>query len=327
VPLIALLVVAVFGVTRVLNRPPSVRELQLALVQPSIPQELIFDRREDAGRFSKIMDLSRLALSGKPDVLVWPEAALPSFTEENFRAVTNLITAHNVWMIFGADDAERHATPEAPDRYDYFNSAFLFDPRGRHVATYRKQRLVIFGEYVPLTRWLPFLKHLTPIQGGFTPGAGPVPFRITEPPVNLSVLICFEDVFGQFARRHVNDDTDILLNLTNDGWFGQSAAQWQQAANATFRAVENGVPLIRCTNNGLTCWIDAHGRMMQICQSPDGDVYAAGFLTAKVPLPQAGQGNTPTVYRRHGDWFAWGCLVVSAICILNRVARKARPTA
>lgn len=318
VPLVAVLAVAVFGLSRVFSLLPPERELTAALIQPSIAQELIWDRREDSNRFAKIMNLSRLALAGQPDLLVWPEAALPSFTEENFRAITNLIATHKVWMVFGADDAERRPTETDPDHHDYFNAAFLFDPAGGYASTYRKRQLVIFGEYVPLSRWVPFLRHLTPIEGGFTSGRGPVPFEINPPRAKFSVLICFEDVFGRLTRHDVADDTDFLLNLTNDGWFGEKAAQWQQAANAVFRAVENGVPLVRCTNNGLTCWIDARGRLKQIYSSSDGDVYRPGFMLARIPLLADGRKNEATIYRLYGDWFGWGCVLVS----LGAVARR-----
>ncbi|MCZ7637214.1 MAG: apolipoprotein N-acyltransferase [Verrucomicrobia bacterium] len=256
------------------------RELRLALVQPSIPQRLLWDDREATNRFRQLLDLSSLALAAQPHLLVWPEASLPNLSDADYRALIDLIAHHRIWMILGADDAERR--PEGG--FDAYNSAFLFDPTGHYRTTYRKQRLVIFGEYIPLERWLPFLKHFTPIEGSFTPGPGPVPFVLTNPPVNLSVLICFEDVFARDTRLHVTPDTDFLLNLTNNGWFGESAAQYQHAANAVFRAIENGVPLVRCANNGLTCWIDERGRLRQALGWPDGNIYAPGFLSVRLPL-------------------------------------------
>ena len=162
-------------------------------------------------------------------------------------------------------------------RPNYFNSSFLVSPEGQFEATYHKRRLVIFGEYIPFVRWLPFLKWLSPILGGFTPGDHPVQFKMTNPSVTTSVLICFEDMFPQEARVHVKLDTDFLINLTNDGWFGEGAEQWQQAAGAVFRAIENGVPLVRCANNGLTCWIDAQGRIMEI-ENEGGTIYGPDSL-------------------------------------------------
>jgi apolipoprotein N-acyltransferase len=308
-PLVVLMTVIVVGYGR-LGRPEEEgRALSMALVQPSIPQELIWDRREDENRFEELMELSRMALVSRPQMLVWPEAALPAFTRANYEAITNLIVEHGVWMVFGADDVEPRRTASGEEDYDSFNSAFLFGPDGAYRASYRKQRLVIFGEYVPLAEWLPFLKRLTPIQGSFRPGPGPLGFRLTEPVVDLSVLICFEDVFPHGARRHVTDRTDFLLNLTNNGWFGESAAQWQHAANAVFRAVENGVPLVRCTNNGLTCWIDAQGRMRRVFGEDEGDVYGRGFLLVELPLRAEGGTRSGPFYRRHGDVFGWCCAV------------------
>jgi apolipoprotein N-acyltransferase len=121
----------------------------------------------------------------------------------------------------------------------------------------------------------------------------------------MSVLICFEDMFPQEARDHTDPDTDFLVNLTNDGWFGHGAEQWQQAASGIFRAVENGLPLLRCTNDGLTCWADAQGRVRQI-QSTAGNVYGAGFIITQIPLRASGD-RRQTFYNQHGDWFPCGC--------------------
>ena len=308
-PLIAALVVAGFGLKGVLTPPPaSDRTLKIALVQPSIPQNLIFDPAETTNRFLKLIELSAKALESKPDLLIWPEAAMPNFSEENFRTITNLVARHKVWMILGADDSEMRPNAAGPGDYDSYNAAFLFSPDGRYVATYRKQRLVIFGEYLPLGDMLPILRRILPIPGDFTPGKGPVPFHLSEPSATIATVICFEDVFPHFVREHVDSDTDFLLNLTNDGWFGEGAAQWQQGATALFRAVENGVPLIRCTNNGLTCWIDERGRLRDWLGRVDGQVHAPGFLTIEVPLRVANGIRPPTFYRQHGDVFGWGCL-------------------
>ncbi len=319
-PFLVLLGVTLWGVQRLVQSQtisPS-RELKLALVQPAIPQRLIWDPAESGRRFEQVIKLSRLALAADPDLLVWPEAALPDFSDAHYRALTNLIATHRVWLVFGADDVE----PRPGGGQHVYNSAFLFGPDGGYAAVYRKQRLVIFGEYVPLERWLPFLKWLTPIEGSFTPGRAPVTFVLTNPPARLSALICFEDVFARGVRRHAAPGVDFLLNLTNDGWFGQSAAQWQHAVNAVFRAVETGLPLVRCTNNGLTCWVDPHGRLRGILGHPEGSVYEAGFLSVRLPLPAEGAARPLTAYVRHGDRFGWGCAALTGLalglCLLRR---------
>jgi apolipoprotein N-acyltransferase len=320
-PGLAVLAVLLLG-GRLLWAPPAdTPTLKVAAVQPSIPQRLIFDPRETTNRFNALMELSRLALAAKPDLLVWPEASLPGLEATHYRALTNLIATHQVWMVLGADDAEPRPAPAGGHpRYDQYNSAFLFGPDGRYRATYRKQHLVIFGEYVPLEDWLPFVKYLTPISGSLRPGPGPVPFQIADPPTTLAVLICFEDVFPEHARAATRavPHTDILLNLTNDGWFGESAAQWQQAAIAAFRAVENRRPLVRCTNNGLTCWIDPFGRIRDAGFTGPDDIYAAGFKVFDVPR-LGSKPPAPTFYQAHGDAFGWGCVATTAILVLTRV--------
>jgi apolipoprotein N-acyltransferase len=205
-----------------------------------------------------------------------------------------------------------------------FSTAVSSSVRKAVTSIYRKRRLVMFGEYVPLSHWLPFLKYLTPITGGFTPGTRAVPFEMTNLNVRVSVLICFEDIFPQLAREYVDDDTDFLVNLTNNGWFGEGAAQWQHGAAAAFRAIENGLPLVRCSNNGLTCWIDSRGRMHDVLEDGERGIYGPGFETVQIPTLFPGEKRAPTFYRRHGDWFGWGCVVFAAAKLVAVRIRKAR---
>ena len=109
------------------------------------------------------------------------------------------------------------------------------------------------------------------------------------------------------------------MNLTNNGWFGESAAQWQHAACALFRAVENGLPLIRCSNNGLTGWVDAHGRLRQVFRDDRGTIYGPGFMTAEIPLLARGEKRAPTYYHRHGDLFGWVCVGAAGLMMARRV--------
>jgi apolipoprotein N-acyltransferase len=140
--------------------------------------------------------------------------------------------------------------------------------------------------------------------------------------VKTSVLICFEDNFPHYAREYAQPDIDFLVNLTNNGWFGEGAAQWQHAANALFRAVENRRPLVRCTNNGLTCWMDASGRLRQVFKDANGSIYGPGFMTVEIPLLNPGEKVSPTFYNQHGDWFGWGCVGFSVIALALKLLRK-----
>jgi len=296
---------------RELRQPvPPGRTLNVLLVQPSIPQTLIWDPALDTNRFNTLVAYSDQVLTNQTDLMVWPESAIPTllrYDTNTLDALSGLARKHHIWIIVGADDVEPKPHARSPEDIDYFNSSFLISPEGELAARYIKRNLAIFGEYVPLQQWLPFLKWLTPVSGGFTPGTGPTEFHLRDLDITTSVLICFEDIFPQLGRSDVRKDTDFLVNITNDGWFGQSAAQWQQAATALFRAVENRVPLIRCCNNGLSCWIDAHGRIQQILRDPRGTVYGKGYLQAQIPVLPRGATHPLTWYTRHGDVFGWAC--------------------
>jgi apolipoprotein N-acyltransferase len=331
-----------------MRTPPNIgavsnaSNLRITLVQPSVPQNLIWDTTANSNRFQQLLTLTDHALTNQTDLLIWPESALPEFDEASYVTITNLVRTHHVWMIFNADDTVWRANAKTPNDYDDFNAAFLFDPDGNLAGVYHKRKLVIFGEYIPLVRWLPFVKWFTPITGGYAAGDKPGNFEISgwgerprEPQIaldngspgvsprqeiNAAPLICFEDMFPQTARSSVQGNTDFLVNLTNDGWFGQGAEQWQQAAAGIFRAVENGVPLVRCCNNGVTCWIDAHGKVRKIVKDKTGGIYGVGTMTFELPLPD--KNPAPTFYNRHGDWFGWSCLLITVILLLEKISRR-----
>jgi len=317
----------------------STAPLRVTLVQPSFPQTMIWDSSGNSNRFQQLLALTEQALTNQTDLLIWPEAALPEFDQASYATITNLVRQHHVWMIFNADDVVWRPETKANDDYDVFNSAFLFDPAGNFVKVYHKQKLVIFGEYIPLVRWLPFLKWFTPITGGYTAGDKPGAFEISRRGETLSSpdsnqitigldgvsphrtikaapLICFEDMFPQTTRDSARNGADLLVNLTNDGWFGKSSAQWQQAATAAFRAVENNVPLLRCCNTGITCWFDSRGRMRELFRDATGSVYEAGAANWQISFNSAATRGEATYYNRHGDWFGWTCVGITGVLIL-----------
>ncbi len=371
-PLVAILILFIYGFARMNGENPPATTLRVTLVQPSIPQTLIWNPDDDEKRFQELLVQSQAALeesegrvtqvpdpegrvtqvpnfetnsgtrmarpSEKTGLLLWPESAVPETDDATCRAISRFAQSNAVCIILNGEDAEY-----LPDTTNYFNAAYLVGPDGRWLQVYHKRKLVIFGEYVPLLHWLPFVKYLTPITGGWTPGDKPATFELERraPPrpdlitvspnaetvlgapasINTSPLICFEDMFPELARDTANDDTDFLVNLTNDGWFRQSAEQWQHMAGAVFRAVENGLPLVRCANNGITCWIDASGRVREILRDKSGSVYGVGSLTVEIPV---GEPRAPTFYHRHGDWFGWSCVILSALLAVRRILARGK---
>jgi len=165
------------------------------------------------------------------------------------------------------------------------------------------------------------LKWVTPIDGAFTPGTEPVQFKMKHPDAQISVLICFEDAFPEEAREHVTPDTDFLVNLDQRRLVWRRGRALAAGGQRRFSAVENGVPLVRCTNNGLTCWADAQGRLRRIFDV-SGNVYGAGFMTANIPL-RLGGDRSRTFTNRHGDWFGWSCCGLS-VCLCAGTIRPRR---
>jgi len=328
-PLAALAGVLVFGYVRLAAPGSPAGHLKIALVQPAIPQSIIWDANERTNRLNKLCELSLAAFAQHPDLLVWPEAALPpnvlGRTRDTQELITALVRTGGVWMVFGGVDTAPRRDPEGGE-YS-FNTAFFVDPAGDLIARYFKRHLVVFGEYMPAVRWLPFLKYIRQTGGGLEAGRRPVAFQMNRPRARMGPLICYEDVFPRESREAVDADTDFLLNLTNNGWFGASAAQWQHAICALFRAVENGVPLVRCTNNGLTCWIDARGRMHDVYFAGSRDIYQAGFKVVEVPLRGSLEKSHRTIFNRYGDFFGWSCAGIVVACLVwsFRPMRRKRP--
>lgn len=299
------------------------REVSVALVQPSFPQTLIWDSSSETNRLRRTLELSRVALASKPNILVWPEAGMPGllrFQDDVHRQVTELARKHGVWLICGGDDARLPEGAADVSRPDFFNGAFLINPEGRIVSAYHKRRLVIFGEYVPLARWLPFLKFLTPIGEGFSAGREAGRFEMPSLGLSASPLICFEDIFPWLSRSAAGPDTDLLVNLTNDGWFGESAQQWQHLANARCRAIETGRPLIRCANNGISCWVDPVGRIHGVDFEDGRPAYSEGVKLLRVRVPPE---PISTPYGRRGEWFAWFC---GGLAVLTGWSARSRST-
>ena len=315
-PLLVTVLLFVVGLLAINRDAPAEKLLRVTLIQPSVPQTLIWSPTEDEKRFAELLVRSERAITNGTDLLVWPESAVPML-DGVYSAISRFAESNHVAILFNGDDAEFRK-----DATNYFNSAFFINADGRCTGVYHKQNLVIFGEYVPLARWLPFLKYLTPIEGGWTPGDRPVVFAGEN--FTAAPLICFEDVFPGTARAAAANEPDFLVNVTNDGWFGESAEQRQHLANAVFRAVENGLPLVRCANNGITGWIDAHGRVRQIFRTVAGSEYGPGSLTVEIPLRGAADKSRVTFYQRHGNWFGWSCvaLTLATLTASRKIIRR-----
>ena len=257
------------------------------------------------------------SLEKKPDLVVWPESALPYDLElpDHKTYFDRLLGTADFSLLTGVD-----FSGEAEARY---TGAALMRGKFERQQLYAKVCLVPFGEYLPL-RSLPGMQQLLGgvIQGDFNPGTKTEPLILERPfGVQLIPLVCFEDTFGRFARKFARDAPQLIVNMTNDGWFLQSEENEVHLTNALFRCVELHRPMVRACNTGVTCVIDAHGQVddHSILRDPKtGSVFIKGAQPKEIKL----QRNPPmTFYAQHGDVFSIGMLAVMLLAVSWRKIR------
>jgi apolipoprotein N-acyltransferase len=313
-----LALVIVLGFLRLVPGKASTETIKVAVIQPSINQTVIWEGTHTEERFTDLIRLSREALTHEPDLLIWPESGLPSNLESPER-VSQFVAEYQIPLIFNGVDA---SSPNEAGTREYYNAAFLMNARGQVIDRAHKHHLVMFGEYTPFADKFPFLQKLSPIGVGFAPGPSGETLELEDPALKLGVLICFEDVFPSLARELARGKPNLMVNLTNDAWFGHSQAQWQHAKAAAFRAIETGIPLIRCTNNGISCWINRYGRIFTGPIAKATDVYQAGYRILNVPLANTDSEPTLTRHTQDGDLFGWVCVSsVFALLFLRELFR------
>jgi len=288
-----LLLLPWFWGLRVLDAAPSAaaEPVTVALVQGNIPGEMKWSGRHQREILGRFLSLSTEAAgrTPRPTLLVWPETATGTYLARQpgeLAAVAAFVQRTGLPVFSGMPDWRFGAD----DSVEYLNAAALIGSTGVRGRFYAKRHLVPFGERMPFQAWFPALGDIQLGQAEWTPGTGTVLFPSPAGP--FSCLVCFESIFPDLARDDVRRGARWLVNITNDEWFGNSAALYQHAAMAPFRAVENHVPLARCANTGLTMIIDAHGRVTR--RLP---VWTAAVLTGPLSPP-----GLPTPYTRIGDW-------------------------
>ncbi len=283
-----------------------------ALIQPNIA---LADAR-DPGSKEAIIDrqiaISRRTLAHGPKLIIWPETAFPNFTWDRpvlLEKVKAFARENRVYLLFGAVTRDISADK-------YFNSAVLIAPSGDIIAVRSKRHLVLFGEYIPFRKQLPFLQDLVPIDD-FTPGAEASLFDV--PGLGkFGVLICFEDTLPGLAREYVRQGAGFLVNMTNDAWFRDSGQPAMHLNNALFRSVENARPLLRATNTGESCAVDARGRLVACVEDNQGRrVLKEGFVVASV-YPEVQM----TWYTKCGDWFILLCVMILAAGLVAALRKK-----
>jgi apolipoprotein N-acyltransferase len=301
---------------------------RVALVQPNSPCIFTLDDNTVRAQLDLLVNQTGLAGLAKPDLAVWPETAVLGsvpYEPETMRLIREGAAAAGAPLLTGTLELEKTAvTPAAPQGLNYYNAAWLFSATGEPMGRYRKRHLVPFGEYIPLDKAVPILQRLAPTGVSCTPGRDPGVLRVTRGPgdeLALGPLICFEDTVPALSRSAVNAGARLLVLMTNDAWFNGSIEPVQHLNQSIFRAVENGVPLVRAANSGVSCAVDAAGRVMRL--EADGAVSDFdGFLVTQVAVTKE---PLPAPYTRWGDWTLGypGLALLLAVCTAS--VRRPRP--
>jgi apolipoprotein N-acyltransferase len=242
--------------------------------------------------------------SGPATVIVWPESPAPlTEPEPQFRQTAQrLAQATGSPLVLG--DIAFGDDPEQPGRTAVYNSASFVTPDGSFAGRYDKIHLVPFGEFVPLQRWLSFAHGLTAEAGNLSRGRRRVVF--TTGGHSYGVFICYESTFADEVRHFALNGADVLVNISNDGWYGDTSAPWQHLDMARMRAIENHRWVLRDTNSGVTSAIAPDGRII---------VAAPRHVETSIRVPFNFESGT-TFYTRHGDWFAYVCAIISFVLLV-----------
>jgi len=292
-----------FGVWQLRQPDPLATGVTVRLVQPNAPQAAKWDPDNARVFFDRLLASS--AARPAPDLVIWPETALPYLLESNPGLAEAIGTAAGVPVVVGL---QRVDGPRA------WNGLKVLAPDGAVLAAYDKHHLVPFGEYLPfgdvLFHWMGISAFASQAGQGYSAGPGPQVLDLGPNLGRVLPLICYEAVFPQDLRTSTRPDW--LLQITNDAWFGDLTGPFQHAAQARLRAIEQGLPLVRVANTGVTAVYDARGRQMAALP-----FQTAGYLDAALP-----EALPPTIYAIWGEIPIVVLLLGLAASLLRLRSRK-----
>jgi apolipoprotein N-acyltransferase len=281
-------------------------KIKVAVVQGNIKQGEKWDPKMVLATLERYAALSRKVAGAR--LIVWPETAAPFFfqrTPDLSAHVENLARETRAFLLFGAP-----AWETTPQGEQYFNRAFLLSPQGQVVGKYDKSHLVPYGEYVPLQRLFFFISKMVQSIGELT--EGPVGGVVNLPEGPVGPLICYESIFPYLSRAQMQNGAGLLVNLTNDAWYGTTSAPYQSLAIAVVRAVESRVCMARAANTGISAFIGGDGRILW-----QSGLFVPDAQMMELPwLP----GGSP--YTQYGDVFAWTCTTLTGLILIFTRRRR-----
>jgi len=287
------------------EEPPSeATSLRVALAQGNIPQNLKWNPLFQDKVMNVYRELSLKAIPSKPDLIVWPEAAIPfyySLDKINSEFVKNIARNTGTPLLIGSPFLKVENKVQTS-----YNSAYLISSDGETLGRYDKIHLVPFGEFVPFQDILWFVNKMVEGIGNFGRGTEVGIFDVKG--YRLGISICYEIIFPDLIRQPVNRGAQFLVNITNDAWFGKSAASYQHMDMAALRAVENRVPIVRAANTGITGTIDPTGNIRQTTK-----LFEMDLVITDITPNQSGK----TFYSQYGDVFSQACLFLLGLFALQ----------
>jgi len=304
-----------------LRTPEGLGTIRISVIQGNIEQDKKWDPAFQAQTLGTYKRLTREALAQRPDLVIWPETATPFYftgvapadqvlTED----LKTFVRQNKVPLLFGSPTYEVQPNRRIVGR----NSAFLLSEDGQTEAVYHKIHLVPFGEYVPLKSVLFFVDKMVQAIGDFQAGDEYTVMTVRDrngSGTRLSTVICYEIIFPDLVRRFVDKGASVITTVTNDAWFGTTAAPYQHFSMAVFRAIENRVPVARAANTGISGFVDSQGNILAA-----SGIFREAHLTQTIT-----PGTNKTFYTRFGDLFSYACVVVSLIMLAGRPRKTSQP--
>ncbi len=290
------------------KRSSIAKKAVISAIQGNIDQSLKWKRDNQVKTINKYNNLSFMASGSNPDLIIWPETAAPFYYGYNKKLTNRVVTG--ITKTKSAHVIGSPSFDKVDNNFVYYNTAYVINPAGTTLDKYHKVHLVPFGEYVPLKKFLPFINKLTEQVGDFLSGKKGKTIKYKD--LTLGIQICFEVVFPNLSRAAVNNGANLLINMTNDAWFGKKSAPFQHFSMVVFRAVENRRAVARAANTGISGFVDPVGRIL----SPTG-LYVDALVTERLPLLK-----TITFYTKNGDIFAWFCFFLVGFGVIADKRRK-----
>lgn len=298
------------------------RPLPVGVVQGNIPQDMKFDPDYRDFIFSKYENLSKEVFHNNLRLIVWPETSTPGFILKDmalYNRMAKLVKDLKIHFLIGSTEYSKFSNKPV-DREKSGNTALYFSPQGKIAGQYLKIRLLPLGEYIPLENTIPWPHFIiSPDKTNYLiPGKEATIFDLDE--TKFGVLICWENIFPYLSRQLARKGANFIVNISNEAWFGKTAAPYQILSMCVFRAVENRISIVRATNTGISCFIDSYGRITDRVKNGNEELFVDGVSSHEIQISETG-----TFYTQYGDILPYGCIGITIGLLLISILRTTRP--